>query len=84
MLLWCESPQQFGDARFVADTSCRAFPLVVDFPTPAEYYDPALKPPSARADLHRVAPTPEIIPFLQNAVFFDGGVFERLCFHSPV
>ena len=76
------SPQQFRDPRFVTDTSCRAFRLVVDFPTPAEYYDPALKTPSARAGLHKVPAIPEIIAFSKNAVFFEGSVFERLSFHS--
>ena len=78
MLLWCVSPQQFGDARFVTNTLGRAFRLVVDFPTPAEYYDPALKTPSERADLHSVPPTHEITAFSKHAVFFEGEVLERL------
>ena len=76
------SPQQFGAPRFVTDTSCRAFRLVVDFPTPAACYDPAVKTFFARAGIHRVPPTPEIIAFSKNAVFFEGSVFERLSFHS--
>ena len=75
MLLWLDSPQPFGDARFVTNTECRTFLLVVGFPTPAEYYNPPLKTLSASSVFHRVPPTAEIIAFSKNAVFFERKVF---------
>ena len=61
MLLWLDSPSQFGDARFVINTECLNFLPIAGFPPPAEYYDSALKTPSVSSVLHRVPPTAEII-----------------------
>ena len=61
MLLWLDSPSQFGDARFVINTECLNLLPIAGFPPPAEYYDSALKTPSASSVLHRVPPTAEII-----------------------
>ena len=83
MLLWWGSPHDLVDLRFFTNLYDQVFLLPVGFPTQAEYYNPALKTTPVRADRQKVPPTPEIIVFLQKAVFVERGCFGRCSFHPP-